>query len=100
VILTYRIPDTLSPGRHELLFVSGGTMCDPTGGAGLGVLGEQISQGSGGGVGGLARTGIEVALVLAVALALLAVGLSLRQAARRRRQRLQREHDLRTYASR
>lgn len=105
--ISFTVPPSTPPGNHSLVFVGAGFQCDPTGGAGLtiGVLGEQLSQSrssdtprgiggsSSGGIGGLARTGIEVALFLAIALVLVLVGYLLVQTARRRRRRIARRRN-------
>jgi hypothetical protein len=89
--LTFTVPSNAAPGTHQLLFVGGGVLCDPTGGAGLSVLGAELSRGStdtprsGGDT--MARTGMKVALYLAIALVLVIIGWTLVQAARRRRRR-------------
>lgn len=93
--LTFRIPSDMQPGKHNVVLFGAGFSCDPTFGGGFqvlagGVLGAETSRSAGGGaVGGasLARTGIEVALLLAIGLALVVVGANLVRDARRRRRR-------------
>ena len=105
--VSFTVPPSTPPGNHTLVFVGAGFQCDPTNGAGLavGVLGEQLSQssssdtprsiggGSSGGIAGLARTGIEIAFFLAIALVLVLVGYLLVQGARRRRRRIARRRN-------
>ena len=98
VTLSFTIPASTPPGTHTVVFVGAGFQCDATNGKGLtvGVLSEQFTRAptSGdtprsapSGLGGLARTGIEVALLLAVAIALVLLGSVLVDAARRRHRR-------------
>jgi hypothetical protein len=83
--IEFTVPATASPGLHEVVFAGAGFSCatDITQ-----VLGTSISR-SPGGSGSLARTGIQVAFLLAVALVLLIVGLQLVRRARRQRRRLE-----------
>lgn len=95
--VNFVVPSDARPGQHTLVFSGAGVSCDATGGtgltvaAGVAVLGESTTRvGAGTGVGGsLARTGITIAVLLAVAVALLAVGWRLVQGARRRRRRVE-----------
>jgi hypothetical protein len=100
VTLSFVVPTNATGGNHTIVFVGAGFQCDPTNGTGLpvGVLDLEISRGAtttvaGTGGGSLARTGIEIALYLAVALALLVVGFLLVQEARRRRRRAARRRN-------
>ncbi|MEO7555895.1 MAG: hypothetical protein ABIV94_04740 [Acidimicrobiales bacterium] len=104
---------TAAAGKHPLLLVGAGILCDPTAGAQFEVLPPTgrlgISQTATGGIelsfklaaataatppgsggsGSLARTGMQIALFLAAALVALVIGWSLVQAARRRRRRVE-----------
>jgi len=103
---------TAAPGKHPLQLVGPGILCDPTGGAQFEVLppvgrlgtaqtatgGLELSfklaaapaaSNPPGGGNSLARTGMQIALFLAVALVALVIGWSLVQAARRRRRRVE-----------
>jgi hypothetical protein len=99
ITLMFTIPANTSDGPHTLVFVGAGIQCDPLGGAGLQVSGEQFlarsdtSPSPGNSGGSLARTGVQIALLLAIALALFLVGSAVVRAARRRRRRIERARE-------
>jgi len=86
VVITFTVPASAAVGMHSLVFAGAGFSCDTTNGNGFEVLAADVTQPRGGG--SLVRTGIHVALYLAIALALLLVGFQFVQASRRRRRRL------------
>jgi len=96
ITLTFAVPSNASNGQHTLVFAGAGIQCDPFGGAGFQVtvegevLARSDSGGKGNSGGSLARTGIELALFLAIALVLFLLGSAALRAARRRRRRLER----------
>jgi|GEM_PF-7017044 len=90
--IAFTVPGDVGPGDHNVVFSGAGFSCTVTVSA-VAVGGVEVSgseQTTGGGTSGssLARTGIEVALLLAVALALVVAGMQFVRAARRRRRRL------------
>jgi hypothetical protein len=90
--LSFAVPSHATPGHgHTVVFVGRGFQCDATNGAGFAVLAQDTARGGGG---SLARTGMMIALYLAIALILLLVGGALVQAARRRRQAARGERKL------
>lgn len=100
ITLTFAVPANASAGSHTLVFAGAGVQCDPLGTAGFGVQveGEQIlargdTGGSGNSGGSLARTGVQIALLLAVAIVLFLLGSAAVRAARRRRRRLERARE-------
>lgn len=93
--LSFTVQAGTTAGLHTVVFVGAGFQCDPTNGAGyriVSVLGESQTRQptSGSSVGTLARTGIAIALLLAIALVLVIAGSALVRATRRRRRRAER----------
>jgi hypothetical protein len=94
LILSYTIPAGTKTGAHTLVFTGAGFQCDATAGRNfaVGVLGATFtnsSEAAGNAVSRnpLVRTGIELALYLAVALVLVLAGFVLVRLARRGRRR-------------
>jgi hypothetical protein len=88
---SFTVPN-LPPGQYELTAVGPGFLvsCTSAGGNGFGVLAEgaETPRGDTGGSpggGSLARTGITVAVLVAIALALIVLGRGVLEAGRRRR---------------
>src|SRR4051794_17081040 len=79
--LQFTVPANASPGKHTVVFFGTGFSCDPTSGSGFQVLAKAKARGA------LSRTGIDVALYLAIAAVFLLVGSQLVFLARRRRRR-------------
>jgi hypothetical protein len=96
--MTFTVPD-VSPGEgHTVVFSGAGFSCDATGGAGFGVL-SATTQRQGGG--NLSKTGINVAIYLAIALVLIVIGAQFVRSARSRRRRIARgQHRSRSHRSR
>jgi 5'-nucleotidase len=108
--IAFTVPAGIAPGSHAVFAVGVGFSAScgdlsvegvqsnvvenpgPGGGATGDVAGNDVARGRGGG--SLARTGIELALLLAIALALLVVGRRLVVAERRRRRRRARQHNV------
>jgi 5'-nucleotidase len=108
--IAFTVPAGIAPGTHAVFAVGAGFSAScgdlsvegvqsnvvenpaPGGGGAAGVAGDDVARGRSGG--SLARTGIELALLLAIALALLVVGRRLIAAERRRRRRRARQHNV------
>jgi hypothetical protein len=108
--ITFTVPVGIAPGSHAVFAVGAGFSAScgelsvegvqsnvvenpaPGGGAAGDVAGNDVARGRGGS--SLARTGIELALLLAIALALLVVGRRLVAVERRRRRRRARQHNV------
>lgn len=89
--ITFTVPEgTDESHTHTILFTGAGVSCDPTGGKGVAVLGETVtrSPGQSSGGGSLARTGLELGVLLAIAAALILAGREALRQGRRRRSRV------------
>jgi hypothetical protein len=88
VPLSFTVP-VLDPGRYSLVVVGINFQADcAAASGGFGVLGTGVEAPRGGGgvgPGSLARTGIAVALLVAIGVALIVVGRGVLEASRRRR---------------
>ncbi|MGI8663307.1 MAG: hypothetical protein ACR2LQ_08885 [Acidimicrobiales bacterium] len=88
--IAFTVPADFASGAHSFAFVGVNVSCSL---GSVNVLGPSLVGGGGSGAetgaksGSLARTGMEVALFLAIALLLILIGSSLVKAARRRRRR-------------
>jgi hypothetical protein len=89
-IMSFTVPNTATGPGHTVVFSGAGFSCDATGGAGFEVKAAAIEKNPGNGGTNLARTGMQIAVYLAVALVLIVVGLQLLRASRARRRRHQR----------
>jgi hypothetical protein len=87
-VISFIVPGSASAGTHTVVFSGAGFSCDPTFGKGFAVLGASTTRRPG----SVARTGIEVAMYLAVALALIVAGWQLARFARARQRRIARQN--------
>jgi len=93
-VIKFTVPSSLSPGKHTLVVFGAGFSCSPTAN-GFAVLGSEVTRGElpRSDSGSLARTGLQIALFLAIALVLILAGYMLVKEAQRRRRRRAREQN-------
>jgi hypothetical protein len=87
VSLSFAVPADTAPGAHTVVFVGTGFQCDATRDKPVEVLSDTERS-----RGGLSRTGITLAVYLAIGLVLLVGGAALTLAARDRRRRRRSHH--------
>ena len=97
--ISFRIPNDTATGTYEVRAIGPGFNANCAEGTnGLAVLGATVTTSGGGG--SLSKTGIEVGIYLAVALALILAGWQLVRIARTRRRRVTRRHQHKRLVSR